>query len=273
MSVPPERTILITGATAGLGRELALAYADEPGHLLLHGRSADKLSILAEEVAGRRARITTLRADLSRLAEVEQLAAEVARYTTALSVLVNNAGIGPGRGDHREESADGFELRLAVNHLAPFALTLRLLPLLRAAGPARVVHVASAAQTPFDFADPQLQRDYSGSRAYAHSKFALIATGFHLAAQLDAEEVTVNSLHPATLMPTALVAEGYGSTIDTLADGVTATRLLIESPELTGVTGRYFSGRSESPALPEAHDPAVQRRLWQLSETWTGVSL
>lgn len=267
------RTIFITGATGGLGRELARRYAGQPGHLILHGRNPDRLRELAEELSGGAAEISTVEADLAELAQVRRLAGDVAKLTDSLSVLVNNAGIGQGRGDRREESADGFELRLAVNHLAPFALTLRLLPLLRAGAPARVVNVASAAQTPVDFADPQLETGYSGSRAYAQSKFAMIATGFHLAGLLPAGEVTVNSLHPATLMPTAMVAEGWGTTVDDLATGVAATARLIDSPSLAGVTGRYFFRQEPAEALAEAHDPRVQRRLWGLSERWSGVSL
>lgn len=267
------RIILITGATGGLGRELAREYASEPGHLILHGRNNDKLRLLEVELSKSSADITTIQADFSELSEVERFAGDVAKLTESISVLVNNAGIGQGQGDEREESADDFELRLAVNHLAPFALTLRLLPQLRAGAPARVVNVASAAQEPIDFDDPQLARGYSGSRAYAQSKFAMVATGFHLAKQLPAEEITVNSLHPATLMPTTMVTEGWGHTVDELSTGVAATRNLIESPDLTGVSGRYYFKQEEGEALPESYDEQLQQRLWQLSEEWTGVSL
>ncbi|RSZ65540.1 SDR family NAD(P)-dependent oxidoreductase [Corynebacterium hylobatis] len=270
MSTPP-RTILVTGSTSGLGCELARQYAAEPGHLILHGRNPIKLRKLVEGLSGAVARISTVEADLADLAQVRQLADAVPTLTDSLSVLVNNAGIGQGRGNVREESVDGLELRLAVNHLAPFALTLSLLPLLRAGDPARVVNVASAAQTPVDFADPQLTARYSGSRAYAQSKFAMIATGFYLARLLPAEEITVNSLHPATLMPTPMVAEGWGTTVDDLATGVAAVRHLIDSPTLAGVSGRYFSRQEVTDALPEAHDPEVQRHLWRLSEEWSGV--
>lgn len=270
MSTPP-RTILITGSTSGLGRELARQYATEPGHLILHGRNPEKLRHMAAELAGNPAQISTVQADLAELAQVRQLADHVSTLTDSLTVLVNNAGIGQGRRDVREESADGIELRLAVNHLAPFALTLHLLPLLRAGAPARVVNVASAAQTPVDFADPQLRARYSGGHAYAQSKFAMIATGFHLARLLPAAEVSVNSLHPATLMPTAMVAEGWGTTVDDLATGVAAVRHLIDSPALGGVSGRYFNKQETADALSEAHDPEVQRHLWQLSEAWSGV--
>lgn len=267
------RTLLITGSTSGLGRELARRYATEEGHLILHGRDPVKLRTLVAELSGSVARISTIQADLAELAQVRRLAEDVAAVTDHLSVLVNNAGIGQGRGDVREVSADGIELRLAVNHLAPFALTLHLLPLLRAGAPARVVNIASAAQYPLDPADPQLETRYSGSRAYAQSKFAMIAAGFHLAGLLPADEVSVNSLHPATLMPTAMVAEGWGTTIDDLATGVAATRHLIDSPELAGVSGRYFFRQQPAESLPEAHDPVLQERIWRLSEELSGVRL
>lgn len=270
---PTSRTMLITGATAGLGYALARAYAARPGHLIVHGRNPDKLRALEDELSDSQARVTTVTADLSGLGGVDTLVDAVNHATDSLDVLVNNAGIGPGGSDERQESADDFELRLAVNHIAPFALTLRLLPLLRAAAPARVVNVASAAQTPVDLDDPQLTRGYTGSRAYAQSKFAMIATGFHLARLLPADTVTVNSLHPASLMPTFLVAESYGTTIDSLDDGVRSTTRLIDDPDLAGRTGLYFDQLREASALPEAHDEDVQQRLWDLSETWSGVSL
>src|SRR5699024_8724959 len=135
------------------------------------------------------------------LAQVRAMPDAVADLTDRLDVLVNNAGIGSGADDTRELSADGYELRLAVNHLAPFALTLRLLPLLEVGAPSRIVNVASGAQQVPDLDDLHLVHGYSGSRAYAQSKLAMITAGFVLSGKLPPEVVTVNSLHPATLMP------------------------------------------------------------------------
>lgn len=270
------RTILITGATGGLGRGLAHALATEPHRLILHGRDAERLALLRAELSelpGAVAAVDTVRADLAELSQVRALAEEVADLTGQVNVLVNNAGVGPGRDNRRETSADGFELRLAVNHLAPFALTLQLLPLLRRGAPARIVNVASAAQEDIDLEDLQLRHHYSGSRAYAQSKLAMIATGLTLAERLDPEEVTVNSLHPATLMPTAMVREGWGYSVDDLATGVAATRRLIDAPQLAGVSGRYFSGTRESPPLPQARDPQFRRRLWEISEELAAPAL
>ena len=265
-------TIMLTGATSGLGRAVAQQLATrENTRLILHGRSRDRLHELANELDEAPAEVVLVTADLGDLQQVSQLAEDVAAVTDHLDVLVHNAGVGKGATDTREVSADGYELRLAVNHLAPFVLTQRLLPLLEIGAPSRIVNVASGAQQPIDFSDPQLQQDYSGSRAYAQSKFAMVAFGFALSKTLLAEVVTVNSLHPATLMPTRMVKEGYGRTVDDLQTGVDAVLNLIENPALDGTTGQYFSIQQPAAAHPDTYDVETQRRLWQLSEELTGV--
>src|SRR5215208_6396211 len=146
-----SRTILITGATDGLGRAVAARAFQEGWDVLAHGRSQEKLAALADELPGAR----TFRADLAVLADVAALAEEVATATGRLDVLLSNAGIGfsePGGGD-RVESADGHELRFAVNYLAGYSLIRRLLPLVRASAPARIVQVSSAGQQAIDFDD------------------------------------------------------------------------------------------------------------------------
>ena len=262
-------TVLITGATDGLGRALAGRVAVAGATVLLHGRDDGKLAAVAAELPGRP---VLLRADLSSLAEVRRLAAGVRAATDRLDVLVNNAGIGGGpAGAGRELSVDGYELRFAVNYLAPFLLTQELLPLLRASAPARVVHVASIGQQPVDFADVMIERDYSGVRAYRQSKLAQITAGFELAGRLPAAEVTVNSLHPATLMPTKLVAESYGRTVDGLEKGVAATTRLVLDPALAGVTGRFYDQQREARAEAQAYDPGARAELWRRSLDLTGA--
>jgi len=258
-----ETTVLITGATDGLGRGVARDLAGRGANVLLHGRSREKLDELSAELGG----APTFQADLASLEEVRRLAAEVEQGTDALHVLINNAGIGGGApdGTTRQESKDGHELRLAVNHLAGFLLTLRLLPLLRRSKPARVVFVASLGQAPMDFDDPMLERGYSGSRAYGQSKLAQITTGFELANRLDPNEVTVTSLHPSTYMPTKMVLEARGSSVDTLEAGIEATSRLAVDPELEGVTGRFYDRQRESTPDPQASDEERRKRLWALS--------
>ena len=265
-------TILLTGATSGLGQALATTLAQRKGRLILHGRNTERLQELRHELADATAEIEVVQADLADLFQVAQLSEDVVRLTDHLDVVVHNAGVGKGATDTREVSADGYELRLAVNHLAPFALTHQLLPLLEVGAPSRIVNVASGSQQPIDFADPQLEQRYTGNRAYAQSKFAMVATGFRLARILVPEVVTVNSLHPATLMPTRMVHEGYGSTVDDLQTGVDAVMQLIVSSKLDGVSGQYFSIQQPARAHPKTYDLQVQEKLWQLSESLTGVS-
>ena len=267
-----QQTILVTGATDGLGRALAQDLAARGATVLLHGRSPDRLARATQEIrqATRNDRLRVYRADFASLEPVRGLAREIERDQPRLDVLVNNAGIGGGgRHSRRETSADGHELRFAVNYLAPFLLTHLLLPLLRRSAPARIVNVASVGQAPIDFDDVMLQRGYDGFTAYRQSKLAQIMFTFELAERLRAAGetgVTVNALHPASLMPTKMVRESFGYTMSTIADGLEATRRLVIAPELDGVSGRYFDRLEEGRAEPQAYDPAARRRLWQLSE-------
>jgi NAD(P)-dependent dehydrogenase (short-subunit alcohol dehydrogenase family) len=270
-----QRTILITGATDGLGRALADGLAAEGAQLILHGRDPGRLRATAGEITGRHGGPAplTVTADLADLAQVGRLAAEVKERTGRLDALVSNAGIGSGEPDgrHRSVSADGYELRFAVNYLAGFALTLHLLPLLRDSAPARVVNVASLGQYPIDFADPMIESGYEGGRAYGQSKLAQITSGFTLAARLPATQVTVNSLHPATYMPTKMVLKEIGRSVDSLERGEAATRRLVSDPALAASTGRFYDREDEARAHPSAYDPQVQQRLWQLSLDLTGA--
>jgi NAD(P)-dependent dehydrogenase (short-subunit alcohol dehydrogenase family) len=261
-----QQTILVTGATDGLGRALAAELAAGGATVLLHGRSQARLDETRRELGSDRLR--SYLADFSALDDVRRLAAAVDRDNERLDVLVNNAGLGGGRNGRREESVDGYELRFAVNYLAPFLLTKLLLPLLGRSAPARIVNVASAGQAPIDFDDVMLERAYSGSRAYGQSKLAQIMLTFELAERLRTEGagVTVNALHPASLMDTKMVFESYGYTMSTVADGVEATLRLAVSPELEGVSGRYFDRLRESRPNSQAEDADARRRLWQLSE-------
>jgi NAD(P)-dependent dehydrogenase (short-subunit alcohol dehydrogenase family) len=262
--------VFITGATDGLGRALAQRLAADGADLILHGRDQDRLDEVAESVGG--SPITVL-ADLADLAQVRKLAADVRAATDRLDVFVSNAGVGAGEPDGRQRrvSADGYELRFAVNYLAPFLLTQSLLPLLRASAPARIVHVASLGQTPLDFGDLMLERAYSGRRAYTQSKLAQIIAGFELADRLPAAAVTVNSLHPATFMPTKIVLAEHGSSIDELETGVAATVRLVSDPALAGVTGRFFDRQRDARANDQAYDPAVRAELWRRSLELTGA--
>jgi NAD(P)-dependent dehydrogenase (short-subunit alcohol dehydrogenase family) len=265
LSVRPvdRQTILVTGATDGHGRALARELVSRGATVLLHGRSEERLEDTQRELGA----AATYVADFSSLEEVRRLASALERDQERLDLLVNNAGIGGGNG-RREESADGYELRFAVNYLAPFLLTNLLLPLLRHSAPARIVNVASAGQAAIDFDDVMLERRYDAMRAYGQSKRTQIMFTFELAERLRGENagVTVNALHPASLMNTKMVYESFGYTMSTVEDGVEATLRLAISPELEGGTGRYFDRLREARPNKQADDAEARRRLWRLSE-------
>jgi NAD(P)-dependent dehydrogenase (short-subunit alcohol dehydrogenase family) len=271
-----EHTVaLVTGATDGLGRALAERLAQIGMTVHMHGRNEEKLATAAREIVAATGseRVFPHLADLASLAEVRGLADEIAKLD-ALHLLINNAGIGSGYPDSRErqESADGLELRFAVNYLAPFILTERLLPLLRRSAPARIVMVASRGQAAIDFDDPMLESTfYEGRRAYAQSKLALITYAVDLTDRLGPDAgVTINTLHPSTYMPTKIVIAQHGESIDSLERGLEATLRLALDPELDGVSGRYFDREEESRAEPQAYDPEAQRQLRELSEQLAG---
>jgi NAD(P)-dependent dehydrogenase (short-subunit alcohol dehydrogenase family) len=264
-----SRTLLITGATDGLGRALAGRAYREGWEVLAHGRSEERLAALADELPG----VRTFRADLAALAEVAALAEAVQGATDRLEALVSNAGIGhtdPGDGA-RLESADGHELRFAVNYLAGYSLIRRLLPLLRASAPARIVQVASAGQTPIDFDDVMLERRYDGTRAYNQSKLAQIMLTFDLAAELDGSGVTATALHPGTFMPTKMVTRAGIAPVTPLEHGVDATWRLIADPALDGVSGVYFNQTRETRPDGQALDADDRRALRELSERLGGI--
>jgi NAD(P)-dependent dehydrogenase (short-subunit alcohol dehydrogenase family) len=264
-----QRTIFITGATDGLGQALAHRLAADGAALILHGRDPGRLERTAEDIheAYGAPRPRTVLADLAELAQVRRLAAEVRGTVDRLDVFVSNAGVGAGEPDGRTRrtTVDGHELRFAVNYLAGFLLTLELLPLLGRSAPARIVNVASLGQHPIDFDDLMIERGYSGTRAYGQSKLAQIMSGIELANRLPATQVTVNSLHPATFMPTKMVVREIGYSVDTLDEGVDATRRLVSGAEVATTTGRFFDRTRESTANPQAYDAAARAELWRRS--------
>src|SRR6185437_8867423 len=241
-----EQTILITGATDGLGRALATELAREGATLLLHGRDEAKgeatLAAIRDQTGNERLRF--LRADLASLDEVRGLGELVLGETDRLDALVNNAGIGTTTEgvEGREESRDGFELRFAVNYLAGYMLTRLLLDRLRASAPARIVNVSSAGQWPIDFGDVMLTRSYSGVQAYCQSKLAQILFTFDLAEELAGAGVTATCLHPATYMDTTMVRRAGVKPWSSVGEGADAIMNLARAPALAGKSGLYFNG-------------------------------
>jgi NAD(P)-dependent dehydrogenase (short-subunit alcohol dehydrogenase family) len=268
-----EQTILITGSTDGLGLATAEKLKRSGATVFVHGRSEQKLErALARLGADRRARVRGLLADLSSLEEVRRLARCTERDTDRLDVLVNNAGVAVM--DGRRTSREGFELTFAVNYLSHFLLTAELMPLLQRSAPARIVNVASIGQAPVNLDDPMVEeREYDGFLAYRESKLAQIMFTFELAERLreaGTDGVTVNALHPATLMDTQMVRASLGRVMSEVGEGAEALTRLIADPELNGMSGRYFDQLEEAAPHPQAYDEDDRRRLWALSEELVG---
>ncbi len=267
----PKQTVLVTGATDGLGKAVATELARLGATVLVHGRDDSRGQATLTEIAQATGndRLRWYRADLGDLDQVRRLATAVAADAPQLDALISNAGIGgeyPVGG--RQESADGIELRFAVNYLAGFLLIRLLLPTLLACAPARIVQVSSAGQAPIDFDDVMLTRSYNSGQAYCQSKLAQIMFTFDLAEELAGTGVTASALHPATYMPTKMVA----TPISTLKSGVDATVRLVLDRALDGVSGRYYNGRRQARAHRQAYDPAARARLRTLSEQLTGLA-
>lgn len=269
VSTSKQRTVLVTGATNGLGRALVGKFAQEGAHVLIHGRYAQRAEAVRDELAASTGNqdLDVVVADLADLHQVRQLAHDVPECCEKLDILINNAGISSGPpGGERQENPDGIEMRFAVNYLASYYLTRLLLPLLRESAPSHIVNIASAGQHPIDFDDPMLIRNYSGTRAYARSKLALIMFTFDLAKELEGTGVRVNAVHPATYMNTAMVREAGVTPLGTVDEGVQATLRLVNSPDTEGLTGCYFHGVREAKPLDQAHDPEAQAKLRTLSD-------
>jgi NAD(P)-dependent dehydrogenase (short-subunit alcohol dehydrogenase family) len=263
-------TILVTGATDGLGRALATRLAGEGATVLAHARSEERGREALGELLDGPGDVRLVVGDLAALAEVRALADQV---PDRLDALVNNAGIGsslPGDGA-RMESADGYELRFAVNYLAGFLLAALLRERLVAAAPARIVNVASAGQMALDFDDVMLENGYDGVRAYCQSKLAQVMHAFDLADELRADGVTATALHPGTYMPTKMVLHAGVTPATPLEQGLEATWRLVADPSLDGVTGAYFNGTREARADAQAYDAGARRQLRELSERLVGL--
>ena len=240
-------TVLVTGATDGLGRALAGELVQAGDTVLIHGRDPRRGEDAVESTGASQLYL----ADFARLDDVRALTEAL----PPIDILVNNAGI--GFGDHREESEDGLELRFQVNYLAGYLLARELRP-------PHVVNVASAGQAPIDFDDPMITRGYSGDRAYCQSKLAQIMHAFDLA---EAGAIA-NALHPATFMPTKMVVDAGISPLSSLEQGLEATLALVRR---TDVSGRYFNGLQDVRAQDQAYDADARARLRSLSEELLGA--
>ena len=269
------KTVLITGATSGIGRATALGLARMGAHLAITGRDRVRTEDAAREIrAAGGGQADMLVAELSSQSEVRRLAEEVLHSLSRIDVLINNVG---GYWDTRHVTVDGLERTFALNHLAPFLLTNLLLDKLKQSAPARVVTVSSNAHAAgrIDFGDLQGERSYSGARAYSQSKLANILFSYELARRLPATSVTANALHPG-LVNTSFGAEDPAGVQKLLvpllrpfmkspARGAATSIHLASAADLERVTGRYFANSKPTRSSKPSYDEAAAARLWQVS--------
>jgi NAD(P)-dependent dehydrogenase (short-subunit alcohol dehydrogenase family) len=272
-----QQVYLVTGATDGIGKATALALAARGEGVIVHGRNPAKLAAVLDELraaTGNKALHPAL-ADFASLAEVASLAEQVRGQFPGLNALINNAGL---LTDHRQLSRDGFELTFAVNHLAPFLLTLNLLRTLRANAPARIVNVASTALGGgrVDFGDLQLERRFDGWQAYANSKLMNALFSQQLAAELAYSGVVSNALCPGLIDTNFFHTNELfaGGAYERLrpgmrppADGALVPLYLATDPAAATSNGAFYVrvGRDGRRVMPLDLDPAVAERLWARS--------
>jgi NAD(P)-dependent dehydrogenase (short-subunit alcohol dehydrogenase family) len=276
------RVCLVTGATSGIGLETAVGLAERGATVVVAGRNPARGREALAEIARRTGRrdAELLVADLSSQAEVRRLAAELRAKHARLHVLVNNAAVITPK---RATTADGLEMQLAVNHLAPFLLTNLLRDVLEASAPARVVTVSSQVERlgVVDFEDlGRERRPYERLDAYNQSKLANVLFTVELARRLSGTGVTANCLHPGVVGTNLLVAyEGRWGPLRMLTyrgrpgprEGALTSLYVATSPALDGVNGRYFRESAEARPSPRALDAAVAARLWEVSARLTGL--
>ena len=266
------KTVFITGSTDGVGRYVALQLAAQGANLLIHGRDKARAKEVLDEIEHRgKGNASFYQADLSSLAEVRKLADYVKADHKRLDVFISNAGIGSrNMGPERRVSADGHELRFAVNYLPGFLLAYQLLPIIKAAAPSRIVNVASLGQAPLDFDDVMLTKGYDGVRAYSQSKLSQIMFTIDLAEELKGSGITVNSLHPATYMNTTMVRAGGATPMSTVEEGGAAILHLVTGDDMAGRSGLFFNGMKETRANAQAYDAIARKKLRDLSLKLTG---
>lgn len=270
-----DKIVLVTGATAGIGRVTVLALAKMGARVVAAGRSEVKASAVTNEIRAAGGQADYLLADFSDLAQVRRLAEAFKQRYERLDVLINNAGAYFNR---RRLNANGIEHTFLVNHLAPFVLTTALLETLKASQPARIVNVSSGVHVhaTLDFDDLSFQRGYFGTKAYARSKLANILFTYELARCLEGTGVTANALHPG-LVATDIWRTNFpfigpafkwliGLHGLTPEEGADTIIYLAASPEVEGVTGKYFVRRQAAPSSALSNDEQAARRLWEESE-------
>ncbi len=275
------KVCIVTGSNSGIGKETALALTGMGATVIMAVRDLERGEIAREEIIQRTGKdtIDLMICDLSSTNSIRQFVEEFSTKYDRLDVLINNAGAGFGK---REVTEDGFEKSLAVNYLGPFLLTRELLPLLESSTPSRIINLSSGTHTraKIDFDNIQGERSYNGMSAYGSTKLMILMYTYELARRLEGTGVTANVVHPG------FAATNLGANMGGLAyrigfrlmrpfqinaeKGAETSIYVATSPELEGVTGRYFAKGLEKPSSEESYDESVQKRIWDVAESLLG---
>ena len=280
-----ENVCMVTGATSGIGKATALGLAKMGATVVIVGRNQQRGEAAMAEIRAESGnqRVDLLLADLSSQAAVRQLAEDFRARYQALHALINNAGVFFSK---RSVTEDGIETHFAVDYLAPFLLTNLLLDVIKASAPARVVNVAGDyhRKATVNFDDLMCESDYSASRANNQAKLALILFTYEVARRLEGTGVTANCLHPGAVATDALSKDPDSSPFSRFMyrlvrpfflspeHGAATSIYLASSPEVEGVTGRYFVKQAPVESSPESYGETVAERLWQVSAELTGLN-
>jgi retinol dehydrogenase 14 len=274
------KVVLITGSTSGIGKAAATALAGMGAELVVNGRNREKGERALQEIRDESGsdKVSLLLADLAMQSEVRRLAEEFEASHDRLDVLVNNAGLILRR---RTETPDGIETTLAINHLAPFLLTNLLLGLLKKSAPSRIITVTSEAERhgKMNLEDMQSKRRYGAFQVYGKTKLANIMFTYELADRLRDTGVTANCVHPGGVNTefgknergVVLLFRAFKPFMRSPEKGADTLVYLASSPEVEGITGRYFSDREVVSSSKESYDRTLWKRLWEASEELTGL--
>lgn len=267
---------LVTGSSSGIGKVTARELARAEATVVMVCRNQARGEAARHEIQAATGSNTVdlLIADLASMADVRRIASEFKQKYTQLHVLINNAG---GANNTRQVTPDGYEATFAANYLAPFLLTELLLDVLKASAPARIVNVSSAAHVrgKLDFDDLQGEKSYNLWKAYGQAKLALILSTYELARRLQGSGVTVNALHPGVIASnfdqglSSFMRWGWKVItpfLSSVEQGAQTTLYLATSPEVEGVSGKYFANRKEVRSSRLSYDQAAGQRLWEVSE-------
>jgi NAD(P)-dependent dehydrogenase (short-subunit alcohol dehydrogenase family) len=277
-----DKVCIVTGSNSGIGKETALALTGMGATVVMAVRDLERGETARKEIIERTGKDTVdlMICDLSSTKSIQQFVEEFSNKYDRLDVLINNAGAGFGK---RQITEDGFEMSLAVNYLGPFLLTRELLPCLERSVPSRVINLSSGvhARAKIDFDDIQSERKYNGMSAYGSTKLMILMYTYELARRLEGTGVTANVVHPgfaATNLGANMGGLGYKIGFKLMKPfqinaqkGAETSVYVATSPELEGVTGRYFAKSQEKPSSDYSYDESDQKRLWDVAESLLGL--